>query len=81
MTNLIKARDIYRQGWKPDWKDSSTTKYIIAEYHTDGFRTAHLIPSENTVMFEYIFSFQSKELAHKFFNNFKEELKKFYEIN
>ena len=29
MTNLIKARDIYRQGWKPDWEDSHLDKYVI----------------------------------------------------
>jgi hypothetical protein len=80
MTNLIKAREIYRQGWKPDWEDSSTTKYIIVGYH-HGCETAHLIVLENKLAFEYIFSFQTKEIAQKFLDNFKKELNQFYEIN
>ena len=31
--------------------------------------------------YEFIFSFQTKEIAQRFLDNFENELKEFYEIN
>lgn len=59
---LLICRDVYRQGWKPDW-DKATLKYCI-EFTATGIL---LISKVHT---GYIFSFQSEEVAQLFIKNF-----------
>ena len=66
---LLVARDVYRQGWKPDWSDLSV-KHSIHFYENDSDR--HF----STIGVSKIFAFQSKELRNTFYDNFKEELEK-----
>lgn len=57
-------RDCYRQGWKPDWRDSYQWKWCII------FNTNESIITTGTC-FNRFLSFQSEEIARKFLNNFK----------
>ena len=81
MTNLIKARDIYRQGWKPDWEDSHLDKYAISNHLKCYKKLTQLMVIQIISKYEFIFSFQTKEIAQRFLDNFENELKEFYEIN
>lgn len=64
LMQLINLRDEYRQGWVPDWKNNSKTKYCI-EYHEEILCTgAHT----NVTRF---LSFQSEKIRDKFYDNFK----------
>ena len=56
-------RDCYRQGWKPDWSNS---KQWCIMFDTDTFIV------QTGIYYNRFLSFQSKEIAEKFFNNFKD---------
>ena len=64
LMQLHQLRDCYRQGWKPDWSDGHKNKSCIifheSNYHID-----------NYCLYIRFLSFQSKEIAEKFLNNFK----------
>lgn len=64
LMQLHQLRDCYRQGWKPDWRDSYQWKWCII-FNTDTF-----IITKGTC-FNHFLSFQSKEIARKFLDNFK----------
>ena len=67
LMQLHQLRDCYRQGWVPNWSDTKN-KYCIICVGNDCFVTANIG--------EMIFlSFQSKELAEEFLNNFKDLIK------
>lgn len=61
---LEQLRDCYRQGWLPDWSDGNQIKWAIYfdEYK---FKVEYLYYESRFL------SFQSKEIAEKFLNNFK----------
>ena len=68
LMQLHQLRDCYRQGWLPDWRNNLQEKYCI-EFSNYQYR-----------IFKYFFScrflsFQSKEIAEKFLNNFQELIK------
>ena len=62
---LHQLRDCYRKGWVPDWKNSCQWKWCII-FDTDTF----IITAG--ICYNHFLSFQSKELAEKFLNNFKD---------
>ena len=62
---LEQLRDCYRQGWVPDWKNSYQWKWCII-FDTDTF----IITAG--ICYNHFLSFQSKEIAEKFLNNFKD---------
>lgn len=64
LMQLHQLRDCYRQGWVPDWKDESQTKWVIC-------LEENILTIEYNYYFSQFLSFQSKEIAEKFFNNFK----------
>ncbi|MBR1769233.1 MAG: hypothetical protein IJ748_02130, partial [Bacteroidales bacterium] len=69
---LILLRDIYRQGWTPDWCDDET-KYCILIYLGN-------IISTTRISINQPLSFQSEKIRDLFFDNFKdliEECKEF----
>lgn len=66
LSKLLYLRDIYRNGWKPDW-DTNDTKYIIYPVNERLIKTTNNISNR-------IFSFQSREIRDKFYINFKEML-------
>lgn len=64
LMQLHQLRDCYRQGWLPDWSNNCQEKYCI-EFSNYQYK-----------IFKYLIScrflsFQSQEIAEKFFNNFK----------
>ena len=61
---LHQLRDCYRQGWKPDWEDDNIFKYCIA------LEKNRYVINKNLVSSRFL-SFQSKEIADKFLENFK----------
>ena len=73
LMQLHQLRDCYRQGWIPDWKDRKNKvciKYNNIYSNTNTNYT--IIIRVNTQEF---LSFQSKEIAEEFFNNFKDLIK------
>lgn len=66
LSKLLYLKDIYRNGWKPDW-NKSDTKYIIYPVNEILVKTTNYISNR-------IFSFQSAEIRDKFYINFKEML-------
>lgn len=62
LCQLLVCREVYRQGWKPDWKDS-TNKYCI--HYTYG-----KIITNNAINTNSILTFQSQEIRDEFLENF-----------
>ena len=58
-------RDEYRNGWKPDWKDSEHKKYVIqsseGEYYVDDYYNISTF-----------LAFQDEKQAKEFLTNFRE---------
>lgn len=68
LLRLHKLRDVYRQGWKPDWDNVKQAKYCI-EACQKGF---DLIVHYRDRSF---LAFQTSEIAKKFKNNFYDLIK------
>ena len=73
LMQLIQLRDCYRQGWKPDWKDTDTPKYAIVS--SFGKVAPELFLNMSSVL-----SFQSKEIRDEFLKNFRELIEKAKEL-
>lgn len=73
LMQLLVCRQVYRQGWKPDWNDCNSNKYCIESF-------------ENSVkrpLYQYthrILSFQSAEVRDKFLENFHDLIKEAKEL-
>ena len=67
LMQLHQLRDCYRQGWKPDWNDSSY-KYCI-----DNYRNCYTMHEYQSL--KHFLAFQSNEIAKEFLNNFCELIK------
>lgn len=65
LMQLHQLRDCYRQGWVPDWKNTKFSKYCI-ECVNDSYHINAYYASINFL------SFQSREIAEEFLNNFKD---------
>ena len=65
MLQLFHLRDVYRQGWEPDFSDGDLNKYSISFYEDK-------IDLDNWVGVDSFLSFQSREIAQEFLNNFKD---------
>lgn len=59
---LIRLRDVYRQGWEPDW-DDATPKYCIRNF-------SGVIAEETTQAWGCPLSFQSEEICNTYLKNF-----------
>ena len=64
MAQLSQLREVYRDGWKPNWKDAED-KYCI-EYYRDEINNCRYC---NTSQF---LSFQSAEVRDEFLENFRD---------
>ena len=64
LMQLHQLRDCYRQGWKPNWNDSSY-KYCI-----DNYRNCYTMHEYQSL--KHFLAFQSNEIAEEFLNNFCE---------
>ena len=65
LAQLSQLRDVYRQGWEPDFSDGDLNKYSISFYEDK-------IDLDNWVGVDSFLSFQSREIAQEFLNNFKD---------
>lgn len=72
LSKLLYLRDIYRQGWEPNWNDN-TFKYGISVQYNQLAKNVQF-GINNT------FSFQSKELRDKFLENFKDMLEEIKDL-
>ena len=65
MAQLSQLREVYRQGWKPNWNDINKKKYCI-QYCANRITT-------NSCFYTHEFlSFQSPEIRDEFLNNFRD---------
>jgi hypothetical protein len=62
LAQLSQFREVYRQGWRPDWNDNQN-KYCVV------FIDKRIV-IERWVSTNYFLSFQSYEIAQEFLNNF-----------
>ncbi|ERI64319.1 hypothetical protein HMPREF1551_00558 [Capnocytophaga sp. oral taxon 863 str. F0517] len=67
LRKLVILRDYYNDGWKPDWKDDSTTKSVILIVNEE-IRCDENYSSKRTL------AFKSKEIRNRFFEEQKELL-------
>lgn len=65
LIQLHQLRDCYRQGWTPDWKNSKSGKYYINHIDDDYTIMTYCVSTK-------FLSFQSREIAEEFLNNFKD---------
>ena len=69
LMQLHQLRDCYRQGWTPNYANLSN-KFCIIRYFNSYFKYKYQIAIYTT--FSCFLSFQSKEIAEEFLNNFKD---------
>lgn len=72
LMQLLVCRKVYRDGWKPNWKDS-TNKYCI--HYTYG-----KIITSNTINTNSILTFQSQKIRDKFLENFRDLIEEAKEL-
>ena len=81
LDKLLILRDVYRQGWKPDWEDNDVIKYCIVstngglEILINGIKELYSSEDIGYRYYSCLFSFPTEELAEQFLENFKDELK------
>ena len=64
LPQLIRLRDEYNEGWKPDWEDGYT-KYYIA-YHKNNLDLYEISYTQRILVFK------TKEIRDKFFNDHRD---------
>lgn len=64
LAQLSQLREVYRQGWYPNWKATTYRKFCIVN-------EADIIAIQSHSTLSYFLSFQSQEIAEEFLNNFK----------
>ena len=65
LMQLHQLRDCYRQGWVPNWDENENRYYILH------LNTEHYIITDTTKVSMFL-TFQSREIAQEFLNNFKD---------
>lgn len=66
LAQLTQLREVYRDGWQPDWTDSSQPKFVIERHKC-------YINSGGSYFFvNYFLSFQSAEIRDQFLENFRD---------
>ncbi len=63
LAQLSQLREVYRQGWKPNWCDEGEQKYCI------GFQAGSIVATIHIVSCQFL-SFQSAKVRDEFFDNF-----------
>lgn len=64
LPKLIRLRDEYNEGWKPDWK-SKSTKYTIYSFED-------VIIRSSTTGIKFLLSFKTVEIRDRFFENHRD---------
>ena len=65
LAQLSQLREVYRDGWKPDWKNDNQKKYAISFVEDT-------ICGDFTYIVSYFLSFQSEEVRNLFLENFRD---------
>ena len=69
LIQLHRLRDVYRQGWKPDWSNYDETKYCI--YGWSNTIDIDIFSSDHCIL-----AFKTEELRDEFLKNFKDLIEK-----
>lgn len=72
LMQLLVCREVYRQGWKPNWEDNKI-KYCIE-------RVENCIAEETYTLTARVLSFQSAEIRDEFLENFKDLIEEAKEL-
>jgi hypothetical protein len=70
LAQLSQLREVYRQGWKPDWNAIEQEKFIIIYTHRGIFECSLAVNIPNFL------SFQSPEIRDEFLENFRDLIEK-----
>ena len=73
LMQLLVCREVYRQGWKPDWTSANEKKYGIVNVHNK-------INTHLNVAFNQVLSFQSEEIRDEFLENFRDLIEEAKEL-
>lgn len=73
LMQLLVCREVYRQGWKPNWKDDNEIKYCIE-------RVENCITKETYTLMATVLSFQSEEIRDEFLENFRDLIEEAKEL-
>ena len=73
LMQLLVCREVYRQGWKPNWKDDKEIKYCIE-------RVENYIIKETYELTSKVLSFQSAEIRDEFLENFRDLIEEAKEL-
>ena len=74
LDQLLDIRDIYCQGWKPNWNDEDEIKYVI------GFKKGNTHAVFANFVSHEIFAFPLSKTRNNFYNNFRKELEEVKEL-
>ena len=70
---LLVCREIYRQGWKPDWTNANENKYCI-------MNDLNKIKASINAYLSTVLSFQSAEIRDEFLENFRDLIEEAKEL-
>lgn len=73
LMQLLVCREVYRQGWKPDWTNETESKYCIINEINEITEITLLVDTK-------VLSFQSREVRDKFLENFKDLIEEAKEL-
>lgn len=73
LTKLIILRDVYNDGWKPDWCANSGLKQCIYYSNKE-------IKLDTRFSYSCILAFKTEELRDEFYNNFKDLIEQAKEL-
>ena len=73
LMQLLVCREVYRQGWKPNWKDDKEIKYCIE-------RVENYITKETYELTATVLAFQSAEIRDEFLENFRDLIEEAKEL-
>ena len=73
LMRLLVCREVYCQGWKPNWTDATENKYCI-------INDSNKIQTPMYVFVSRVLSFQSTEIRDKFLENFRDLIEEAKEL-
>lgn len=73
LMQLLVCREVYRQGWKPDWTNANENKYCI-------INDSNKIQTPMYVFVSRVLSFQSTEIRDQFLENFRDLIEEAKEL-
>ena len=73
LMKLLVCREVYRQGWKPDWTNINEKKYCIVNVLNN-------IKPSTFLKTALILSFQSAEIRDEFLENFRDLIEEAKEL-